>query len=55
MNHFTAEYDPMLDEWAIYNNGDIFCHVSDRDFAIFEMKFAEPIDYESPWRTYDND
>lgn len=46
---WTATYNPYVDEWAIFRDGDIFCHVSDYDFAIFQMSFRYPISYICPW------
>ena len=33
---FTACPNPHVEgEWEVYNNSEIFCHLSDRDFATF--------------------
>jgi hypothetical protein len=46
---WTATYNPTADEWAVFGDGNIFCHVSDYDFAIFLLSFRHSIRYECPW------
>ncbi len=39
MNSFCAVYDEDLCEYAVYRNGDIFCHLNATDFDVFVENF----------------
>ena len=41
---FTVKYNAKYFEYAVFINGDIFCHLSERDFEIFVDNFKQPIE-----------
>jgi hypothetical protein len=40
---FTSVYNEALHEYAVFINGDIFCHLSEIDYDIFVKNFAFPV------------
>lgn len=43
-NKFTARFIAKYNEWEIFHNGEIMCHISDSDFDMFETSFAHKIE-----------
>ena len=41
---FTASYNCDLNEWSVFCNGDIFCHLVGTDFDIFIEAFQYEIE-----------
>jgi hypothetical protein len=36
---YTCEYNEKLNEWSIFRDNEIFCHLYDTDFWIFVSKW----------------
>jgi hypothetical protein len=46
---FTAKLNPLVQgEVEVYQNDEIFCHLSESDFETFRSNFALPIHWIGP-------